>query len=114
MNPRDILQKCPFCQTTYEPTGITALTSNERLFRFHCVCIKCGRSVVSFLTELAGWISAVGMLTELNASEAKNLPASRVIDADVCVQAHRFFEEHSQELCRFLQKQPKNRFPQRS
>lgn len=69
---------------------------------------------MSFVTELAGWVSSVGMLTELTAFEAKQLPDRSLIDTDLCVRAHRVFFEHGREVCQFLQKQTKNHSPQRS
>lgn len=63
--------------------------------------------------ENAGWLSSVGMFTEMTADEAKRARTLAPIDAKQCIQAHHLLEE-SAAFCQFLLKQAENGSKHRS
>jgi hypothetical protein len=63
--------------------------------------------MLAVLFESTGWLSSIGILTELTAEETRLCPDMAPVDADICVKAHRTFEEQSRDFCNFLQKQAK-------
>lgn len=107
MNPRDILQRCPFCQTAYADAAVQALVQRPEApaAMYHCACDRCKKAVMAFVHEQGPWLSSVGMFTELNAQEARQIGRLAPVSGDLCVQVHRVLEGSSQEFCRFLLKQ---------
>ncbi len=63
--------------------------------------------MLAVLFEASGWLSSIGILTELTAEESRQCPDLPPIDGDICVKAHQAFEEQSHDFCLFLQKQAK-------
>lgn len=64
--------------------------------------------MIALLLETTGWLSSVGMLTELTAHEARRMHECPPIAADHCVRTYKMLEESSIELCGFLLKQAEN------
>ena len=91
MTPRDVLQRCPLCHVEYGQDAVTCIdagpvTGKPRLY--HCACGSCKRSMVALLVESTGWLSSVGMLTELTADEARTIPVLSPVSGDHCVAIH--------------------------
>lgn len=107
MEPKDVLQRCPLCQALYQAGGVSPLEEPQGRRLFHCYCQACHRAMLAVIFEATGWLSSIGILTELTAEESRQSPDLAPVDADVCVQAHRTFEEGSRDFCLFLQKQAK-------
>lgn len=63
--------------------------------------------MLAVLFENSGWLSSIGILTELTAEESRQCPELAPVDTDLCVKAHQVFEEGSRDFCSFLQKQAK-------
>lgn len=108
MQAKDVLQRCPLCQAMYQANAVSPLEGADSRQLYHCYCQNCHRAMLAVIFEATGWLSSVGILTELTAEESRQNPALAPIDADACVKAHGVFEENSQEFCAFLQKQAKN------
>ena len=107
MEPRDVLQHCPLCHGSYQPEAVSELEGPQGRKLFHCYCQGCKRAMLAVMFEASGWLSSVGILTELTAEESRRCPDLSPIDADICVKAHQVFEEESRGFCLFLQKQAK-------
>lgn len=107
MNPRDILQRCPFCQAAYAEAAVQSVTPRPEAtsLLYHCACATCKKAVMAFIHEQGPWLSSVGMFTELNAQEARRITKMEPVSGDICLRAHALFEGSSQEFCRFLLKQ---------
>ena len=105
MEAKDVLQRCPLCHESYQAEAVFPLDGQKRSKVYHCYCHACKRAMLAVLFEASGWLSSVGMLTEFTAAEARRAPKLAVVDGDVCLKAHRCFQEGSQAFCAFLQKQ---------
>ena len=58
--------------------------------------------MLAVILENAGWVSSVGMMTDLEANDAMRFQKVEIISADECVQMHQRLEKNSQELCQEL------------
>lgn len=109
MTPRDILQRCPLCHAAYTETAVVCLDPNVstggKPRYYHCSCSKCKRSMIALLVESTGWLSSVGMLTELTAQEAQGVPDLAPISGDHCVALHEALAKDSGYFCKKLLKQ---------
>ena len=117
MTPHDVLHRCPLCQAEYQKEAVVCLEEGmipgkPRLF--HCVCSGCKRSMVALLVETSGWLSSIGMLTELSVEEARVAKDAQAIQGDHCVRTHVMLEESSEAFCAFLLKQAENTAKRRS
>ena len=58
--------------------------------------------MLALMLESSGWLSTVGLVTDLAASDAIRLEDARPITADECIRLHRTIGNQSQDLCRQL------------
>ncbi|MDO8584145.1 MAG: hypothetical protein Q7R83_03125 [bacterium] len=100
--PSRILTQCPLCHTTYPKEGIRLLGKREGAQLFHCSCEQCGHAVIAIVLENAGWISSVGMVTDMEMGDALRVQAMPVISTDECIAFHADLKEKSQEICAWL------------
>ncbi len=61
--------------------------------------------MVALLVESTGWLSSVGMLTELTANEAREVPSLAPISSDHCVALHDALEAGAPDFFKKLLKQ---------
>lgn len=71
---------------------------------FHCVCPTCKRSMIALIRDHEGWISTMGLVTDLDAADAVRLAGQSPVGADECIRAYQYISQQSQNLCQFLQK----------
>jgi hypothetical protein len=102
LNPSRILNKCPMCQAAYEKDEVRLVGGRGATRLFHCHCHACGHAMLAVILENGGWVSSVGLVTDLEATDAIRFQSSLGITADECVGWHRLLEEKSAELCEYL------------
>lgn len=108
MTPRDVLQRCPLCHADYEQDAVVCIDSGPVVGKprlYHCACGSCKRSMVALLIESTGWLSSIGMLTELTANEAREVPSLAPISGDHCVAIHEALEADTSDFFEKLLKQ---------
>lgn len=69
---------------------------------YHCSCVSCGHAMIAVILEQAGLVSSIGMVTDLEVSDALRFYKADPIQQDECVEIHRILEHHSQDLCSVL------------
>ena len=95
------------CQEIYAEDSIQMIVEQIGTKLVHCSCAKCGHAIIAILLETAGWISSIGLITDLEAQDVLRFQQTQTISSDECVQFHEFLEGSSRELCREL-KAPKS------
>lgn len=90
------------CHSVYEQTGVRLLRELGGTRLFHCSCHSCGRSMLALMLENSGWLSTVGLVTDLGVTDALRLEQSAPISSDECIRLHRMIDKNSQAFCRFL------------
>jgi len=102
IKPEQILTQCPLCQTVYGQEGISLLGEHGAARLYHCSCQSCGHAMLAVVMEGGGLVSSVGMVTDLQAADAKRFRNQGVISTDECIKSHDLLENCSQDLCRRL------------
>lgn len=102
INPSRLLAQCPLCQASYQEERIRFLGERGTTRLFHCTCQICGHAMLAIILENAGWVSSVGMVTDLEAKDAEHFQTTLPITADECIRAHQVLEFESRALCAHL------------
>lgn len=90
------------CQTTYPKEGIRLLGVRDGAKLFHCSCLQCGHAVVAIVLESAGWVSSVGMVTDMKMPDAVRVQSLPAVSSDECIGFHTELEQKSREICAWL------------
>jgi len=85
---QQLLAQCPLCQATYQKDAVRLLGERGATRLFHCSCQQCGHAVMAILLESSGWVSSVGVVTDLTAQDALRFRTSEPISADECIRFH--------------------------
>ncbi len=90
------------CQAAYAEDEVKLLDERGTTRLFHCFCQRCGHAVLALVLESSGWVSSVGLVTDLEAPDALRLQSAETISSNECIQFHQFLENKSAEFCREL------------
>ncbi len=99
LHPSQILAQCPLCQATYQTNEVRLIGEHGPTKLFHCSCLQCGHAVLAVVLEQAGWVSSVGMVTDLEAQDAMNFQDVAPISSDECIAFHRALQGQSKAFC---------------
>lgn len=58
--------------------------------------------MLALMLESAGWLSTVGLVTDLEVADAIRLEDSSPIAADECIRLHHAIHDQSQDFCKLL------------
>lgn len=100
IQPSKLIAECPLCHAPYGQEAVRLLREQSGTRLFHCLCQSCGRSMLALMLESSGWLSTVGLVTDMAASDAIRLEDARPISTDECIIMHRTIETQSRDLCR--------------
>ena len=98
VHPSRLIAQCPMCQASYDDTAIKLVGERGTSKLFHCCCGACGHAMLAVILESSGWVSSVGVVTDLQAQDAQRLQDAAAISADECVRLHLALEQNSGEL----------------
>lgn len=87
------LMRCSVCQHKHEPTKALFLDEYEGQTAFHLGCASCGVSTIVFVSANQMGMVSMGVLTDLEANEAKNLFVGEAISSDHVLGMHAFFKK---------------------
>jgi hypothetical protein len=108
-----LLAHCPLCQAAYDdasvrPLGESSLTpiagAHGKSKMFHLTCKNCFHAVLAVILESSHGVSSIGLVTDLEASDALRVQDAPPISADDVVRAHLELDTRSQDLCLNLSK----------
>jgi len=105
LQPPQLLERCPICQAMYAPGEIRLLHEREKSRLYHCTCRACGHAMMAVIFEGAGWLSSVGVMTDLEAKDAARLATVPPISSDECIEIHGAIEQQSANVCQILLKE---------
>ena len=86
------------CQVSYVETAIKLVGERGGSKLFHCRCEACGHAMLAVILESSGWVSSVGMVTDLQAQDAQRFQDSLAISTDECVRFHLALEQGGDKL----------------
>jgi hypothetical protein len=98
-NPQKMMAHCPLCQAAYSENAVRLVGEKGPARLFHCTCADCGHAVLAVVIEVAGGISSIGLVTDLEVQDAVRFANLPPISSDECISAHKALEEGSRRLC---------------
>jgi hypothetical protein len=60
--------------------------------------------MIALIRDHEGWISTMGLVTDLDATDAVRLAGRAPVAADECIRAYQYISQQSQNLCQDLLK----------
>jgi len=105
IQPSQLLERCPLCHEKYGTGSIQLLGGEGKTQTFHCACSACGHAMLSVVFEGSGWLSSIGLVTDLQADEAQKLFKTPTITSDECIGIHTSIEQNSAKICQILLEQ---------
>lgn len=88
------LVHCPACNKEYRPAKMLLLDQQEKRSTLHLTCEGCGVSTLVYVSMSPVGVVSMGVLTDLEQSEAKRLFMGEAISSDEVLTVHRFLKEH--------------------
>lgn len=96
------LMRCSLCNKKYEPTKALLLEEREGHTALHVTCAACGVSTVVFVSANQWGVMSMGILTDLESSEVKNLFGNEAISADQVIDVHNFMKRFKGGVVDFI------------
>jgi len=94
-----LLAHCPLCRAAYKTDEVRMLGERGATRLFHCTCRSCGQTVLAVVLETNGAVSSIGLVTDLELSDALRFSKAEAITGDDCIAAHRLMETDSMAFC---------------
>lgn len=85
---------CPVCSKEYRPARMLLLDEADRRSTLHLTCESCHASSLVFVSLSPIGAVSMGLLTDLEQSEAKRLFTSEPISSDEVLQVHQYLKTH--------------------
>lgn len=106
IQPSRLIAACPLCQASYQDGAIRLVGEKGAHRMFHCSCRQCGHAILAVVLETSGWVSSIGVMTDLEAKDALRLQESTPITSDECIKYYHIFEQESAVFCKELLQKP--------
>ena len=103
LEPSRILTQCPACHATYGQGTICILGEEGMTRLVHCTCAECGRAMMAVILEASGFVSSVGVVTDLEAEDAVRFRDVAPLQIDECIRFAEQIRSQSRKLCQALQ-----------
>lgn len=85
------MAKCPVCEKKYKKENAIVLEAGQKRNTVHFTCESCQMSSLVFVSQGQAGMVGVGILTDLDRSEVKNIFQKEAISADQVLSVHNFF-----------------------
>ena len=79
------INKCPVCSASYLPEQAILFGKNESASLVHLTCATCQSYFVAMILVLGQGFSSVGMVTDLNLTDAKRLHTAAPFTVDEAI-----------------------------
>lgn len=90
------------CRVVYPDGHIRLIGEQGEAKLFHCTCEACGHAVLAIMLETGGWVSSIGVVTDLEAEDAARYRTLSTLDADECIRLYRTIEADGRAFCKAL------------
>lgn len=102
IQPSRVLANCPICRVDYVDARISLIGEQGDAKLYHCSCGACGHAVLAIMLEASGWVSSVGVVTDLEAEDAARYRTLATLNADECIKLYRAIEGDGRAFCQAL------------
>ena len=98
LTQKQLLQECPICDASYEGEHVAVLEEEEGTQLLHVTCGGCHQAIFALVVKSRGSISSIGMVTDLNLSDAERLRAAEPITEDTLLSFSRMLRQESSQF----------------
>lgn len=84
---------CPVCRNEYQLAKMLVVESDGRRSTLHLTCDQCGISTLVLASFNQWGAVSLGVMTDLEAGEAKKMLESEPVSTDEVLSVHRFLKE---------------------
>lgn len=86
---------CPVCNKKYKPVRMVVVDEDDKRTTLHMTCEGCGASSMVFVSLGQFGAISLGVLTDLEHSEAKRVYQSDAISTDQVIEVHQFLKQYT-------------------
>jgi len=86
--------RCPVCNKKYRPAKMLVLDEDEKRTTLHLSCTDCGASSMVFVSLGQFGVVSLGILTDLEQSEARRVFFGQAVSSDQVIEAHQFLKQY--------------------
>lgn len=98
------LMRCSVCNHKYEPVKAILLEEQEGQTTFHLTCTSCKVSTVVFVSTSQLGVVSMGILTDLEGNEVRNLFGDEAISSDQVLDVHTFLKGFDGGVKEFIER----------
>ncbi len=99
-----VFKHCPLCQANYGAGAVEIITGLGKGQMLYAYCASCHRGILSMAYQSKGWVSSVGMMTDLSLEEARELSEKEPLSAEESAAIRLAIREKSREFCALLRR----------
>ncbi len=97
------LMRCSVCNQAYQPARVLVLeTEEDGRTALHLHCEDCGASSIVFINSSQWGVASVGLLTDLEADEARQFFGKDPVSADHVIEMHSFLKDFKGGVNEFI------------
>jgi len=85
--------RCPVCNKKYRPAKMLVLDEDEKRTTLHLSCTDCGAASMVFVSMGQFGIVSLGILTDLEQSEAQKVFFGGAVSSDQVIEMHQFLKQ---------------------
>ena len=84
-----IINRCPICSENYNPEAAKIFAKNETASMVHITCQNCQSYFMAMVVMFGQGLSSVGMVTDLNFTDAERLHKFSPITVDEMIEGYK-------------------------
>lgn len=84
---------CPVCNKEYRPAKMLLLNQEDKRSTLHLTCEACHASSLVYVSMSPVGVVSMGVLTDLEQSEAKRLIKAKALSSDDVLGVHQFLKQ---------------------
>ena len=92
------LANCPVCNHRYDPKEIKVLDKKDEIVTLYFVCAHCKNAVISAVSAGVLGVTAVSIITDLNASEAEKIKDTLEINSNDILAIYSFLKDRNKAV----------------
>lgn len=97
-----IMKNCPMCKNEYTRDALELLEEGIGTHLVHLTCMICNNALLALIVMSRLGMSSVGMLTDLDAPDAKRLYRKSPLGEESILDFHDYLKKHSKEFIHLL------------
>lgn len=88
-----LMRECPVCSRPYETNQAVVIETNEAHHLVHVTCSVCHTAIMTMVVLSAVGMSAIGLVTDLSAADARRLRGWTPISEGELLSWHKFLKQ---------------------